>query len=124
MSMSKGDDPLGPPNKRGSAALDHVADLAAFVIASPSSFHAATEGARRLAEAGFVEQDEAADWDSSPGGHYLVRDGALVAWRLPADADPRTPYRIVGAHTDSPGFAIKPNPDLGGDGYQQLGGEG
>ena len=104
-----------------SAALDHVADLAAFVIASPSSFHAAAEGARRLAEAGFVEQDEATDWDSSPGGHYLVRDGALVAWRLPADADPRTPFRIVGAHTDSPGFAVKPNPDLEGFGYAQLG---
>ncbi len=104
-----------------SAASDHVADLAAFVIASPSSFHAAAEGARRLAEAGFVAQDEAADWDSSPGGHYLVRDGALVAWRLPDDADPRTPFRIVGAHTDSPGFAIKPNPDLEGFGYAQLG---
>ena len=45
----------------------------------------------------------------------------MLAWRLPADADPRTPYRIVGAHTDSPGFAVKPNPDLGGYGYQQLG---
>ena len=121
MPISKGGDPLGPPDKRGSAALDHVADLAAFLIASPSSFHAAAEGARRLAAAGFVEQDETADWDASPGGHYLVRDGALVAWRVPPNADPRTPYRIVGAHTDSPGFAVKPNPDLGGFGYAQLG---
>jgi aspartyl aminopeptidase len=40
-----------------------VADLAAFVIASPSSFHAAAEGARRLAEALRAERgrDEAAD---------------------------------------------------------------
>jgi aspartyl aminopeptidase len=121
MSMSKGGDPLGPPNKRGSAALDHVADLAAFIIASPSSFHAVAEAARRLDEAGFAEQDEADDWDSTPGGHYVIRDGALVAWRLPADASPRTPYRIVGAHTDSPGLAVKPNPDLGGFGYAQLG---
>src|ERR671916_358576 len=104
-----------------SSALDHVADLAAYLTASPSSFHAAAEGATRLAAAGFVEQDEAADFDVNPGGHYLVRDGALLAWRLPSDPDPRTPYRIVGAHTDSPGFAIKPNPDLGGYGYQQLG---
>src|SRR5918998_1212836 len=104
-----------------SSALDHVADLAAYLTASPSSFHAAAEGATRLAAAGFAEQDETADFDVSPGGHYLVRDGALLAWRLPSDPDPRTPYRIVGAHTDSPGFAIKPNPDLGGYGYQQLG---
>src|ERR671916_261688 len=107
-----------------SSALDHVADLAAYLTASPSSFHAAAEGATRLAAAGFAEQDETADFDVSPGGHYLVRDGALLAWRLPSDPDPRTPYRIVGAHTDSPGFAVKPNPDLGGDGYQQGGGEG
>ena len=105
-----------------SDALDHVADLAAFVIASPSSFHAVAEAARRLDEAGFAEQDEADDWDgTAPGGHYVVRDGALVAWRLPAGTDPRTPNRIVGAHTDSPGFTLKPNPDLGGFGYAQLG---
>ena len=104
-----------------SSALDHVADLAAYLAASPSSFHAAAEGAARLAAAGFTEQDEVVDFDVSPGGHYLVRDGALLAWRLPPDADPRTAYRIVGAHTDSPGFAVKPNPDLGGYGYQQLG---
>jgi aspartyl aminopeptidase len=104
-----------------SSSLDHVRDLAAYVTAGPSSYHAAAEGARRLAAAGFAEQDEAAEWDVSPGGHYLVRDGALLAWRLPADPDPRVSYRIVGAHTDSPGFAIKPNPDVGGYGYQQLG---
>jgi aspartyl aminopeptidase len=104
-----------------SSALDHVGDLAGYLSASPSSFHAAAEAARRLAAAGFAEQDEGADWDVGPGGHYLVRDGALLAWRLPPDADPGTPYRIVGAHTDSPGFAVKPNPDLGGYGYQQVG---
>jgi aspartyl aminopeptidase len=104
-----------------SSALDHVLDLAAYLTASPSSFHAAAEGARRLAAAGFIEQDEAADWDDSPGGHYLVRDGALLAWRIPPDMGPRTPYRIVGAHTDSPGFTVKPNPDVGVYGYQQLG---
>jgi aspartyl aminopeptidase len=37
-----------------SAALDHVTDLARFVEASPSSHHAAAEGARRLAAAGFA----------------------------------------------------------------------
>ena len=41
-----------------SAALDHVTDLAAFVEAARSSYHAAAEGARRLAVAGFAEQQE------------------------------------------------------------------
>jgi aspartyl aminopeptidase len=102
-------------------ALQHVQDLGAFVQASPSSFHAAAEGARRLAAAGFTVQDEAAAWDASPGGHYLIRDGALLAWRIPEGAGPTTAFRILGAHTDSPTFKLKPRPDLGAYGWQQLG---
>jgi aspartyl aminopeptidase len=102
-------------------ALDHLDDLAALVVASPSSFHAAAEGARRLAAAGFAATDETAEWDSSPGGHYLVRDGALLAWRVPEGAGPTTAFRVVGAHTDSPTFKLKPRPDLGAYGWQQLG---
>jgi aspartyl aminopeptidase len=102
-------------------ALQHLQDLGAFVQASPSSFHAASEGARRLAAAGFAVQDETAAWDASPGGHYLVRDGALLGWRIPEGAGPTTAFRILGAHTDSPTFKLKPRPDLGAYGWQQLG---
>lgn len=103
------------------SAHDHVLDLAAFVTASPTALHAAAEGASRFAAAGFVEQDETQAWDSTPGGHYLVRDGALFGWRIPDGATGLTPLRILGAHTDSPGFQLKPRPDLGGVGWQQLG---
>ena len=34
------------------SAADHIQDLGAYVSASPSSFHAAHEAGRRLAEAG------------------------------------------------------------------------
>ena len=105
------------------AALDHVRDLADLVTASPSAFHAAAEGARRLALAGFEEVDERGDWPTEPGGHYLVRDGALVAWWLPGHATATTGFRIIGAHTDSPGFTLKPRPDLRTAGWQQLGTE-
>jgi aspartyl aminopeptidase len=104
-----------------SASLEHVRDLASFVTASPTSFHAAAEGVRRLVDAGFTPVDERLGFDASPGGHVLVRDGALLAWRIPEGAGPTTPYRIVGAHTDSPGFVLKPRPDIGVAGWQQLG---
>jgi aspartyl aminopeptidase len=103
------------------SALDHVADLASFVEASPSSHHAAAEGARRLAAAGFAEQQESDAWSSDPGGHYVVRDGALIAWRIPHNARSRMPFRILGSHTDSTGFTLKPKADISAYGWQQVG---
>ena len=104
-----------------SASLEHVRDLVDFVTESPTSFHAAAEGSRRLVAAGFTEVDERAGFVAAPGAYVLVRDGAVLAWRIPAGAGPGTPYRIVGAHTDSPGFVLKPRPDVGTAGWQQLG---
>ena len=104
-----------------SVALEHARDLAEFITASPTSFHAAAEGRERLAAAGFSVVDESAAFAAEPGAYVLVRDGALVAWRIPADAGPGMPYRIVGAHTDSPGFVLKPRPDISAAGWQQLG---
>jgi aspartyl aminopeptidase len=103
------------------AALEHIHDLADFVVASPTAFHAAAEGARRLAEAGFTRLDEAEDWALGTGGYFIVRDGSLVAWRMPDGAGAGTGFRIIGAHTDSPSFQLKPHPDFGRDGWQQLG---
>jgi len=99
----------------------HISDLAAFVTASPSSYHAAAEVARRLEAAGFTQQREADAWDASPGGHYLLRDGAVIAWRIPHGVDGPTGFRIVGAHTDSPGFKLKPDPSSYAFGWSQAG---
>ena len=99
--------------------MDTIADLISFVEASPSSYHAAAEVARRLSAAGYIEQREDAPWDASPGGHFVVRDGAVVAWRVPAGE--ASGFRIVGAHTDSPGFKLKPRPTTGNAGWQQAG---
>ena len=105
-------------------ALDtdaYVADFAAFIQASPTSYHAAAEVARRLEEAGFELLDEADEWPENPGRRVVVRDGAVIAWVQPADADVATPFRILGAHTDSPSFKLKPNPTSSSEGLLQAG---
>lgn len=102
-------------------AADYVADLAAFIAASPSSYHAAAEAARRLDEAGFVRLDETEDWGALEQRAYVVRDGAIIAWVAPEQAGPTTPFRILGAHTDSPGFKLKPKPTTGSHGWLQAG---
>ncbi|WP_144874425.1 M18 family aminopeptidase [Microbacterium sp. 1.5R] len=101
-------------------ALSHADDLADFVAASPSSYHAAAETAGRLEEAGFERLHEEQAWEIHPGGRYVVvRDGATIGWTVPEGATATTPSHVFGAHTDSPGFKLKPQPTTGGRGWLQ-----
>ena len=95
-------------------------DLADFVSASPTPYHAVAESVRRLRESGFTEQVETDDWDASPGGRFLVRDGTLLAWHVGDGARPGSPLRIFAAHTDSPTLKVKPRPDTGAAGWRQV----
>jgi aspartyl aminopeptidase len=99
-----------------------VADLLAFIDASPSPYHVCDSAARRLRGAGFSEVDERAAWE----GHavvrgFLRRGGSLVAWAAADDHGPDAPVRIVGAHTDSPNLRVKARPDVARHGFRQLG---
>ncbi|MFE7195110.1 M18 family aminopeptidase [Microbacterium oxydans] len=101
------------------AALAHAEDLADFVAASPSSYHAAAEVARRLEAAGFHRLHEEDAWPTTGGRFVVVRDGAAISWVVPEDAAVTTPVQIFGAHTDSPGFKLKPQPTTGSRGWLQ-----
>jgi aspartyl aminopeptidase len=103
------------------AQTSHLQSLGDFIQASPSSFHAVAEGARQLGAAGFVELSESDSWDAGAGSFFVIRDGALVAWRQQDGVDTTTSYRIVGSHTDSPGFTLKPQPTTGFLGWLQAG---
>ena len=104
------------------AVRAHADDLADFVAASPSSFHAAAEVARRLEDAGFTSLAEEEGWSLVPGGRYVVvRDGAVIAWVLPRGAGARTGIHVFGAHSDSPALKLKPKPTTGRLGWLQAG---
>ncbi|MFI7494736.1 M18 family aminopeptidase [Kocuria sp. M4R2S49] len=98
-------------------------DLGRYVMESPSSFHAAHAAAARLDEAGFVRLDETEDWTRSGvrGRRYVLRDGAVIAWATPAEVPPAAGFRILGAHTDSPGFKLKPRPTSTAHTWHQAG---
>ncbi|WP_406837420.1 M18 family aminopeptidase [Streptomyces sp. AHU1] len=99
----------------------HNDDLFGFVRASPSPYHVVASAVQRLEKAGFAELRERDDWTAGAGGgRYVVRGGALIAWYAPPDAPARTPFRIVGAHTDSPNLRVKPTPDTGSAGWRQI----
>ncbi|MFJ3584586.1 M18 family aminopeptidase [Streptomyces sp. NPDC090127] len=98
----------------------HTDDLMTFLAASPSPYHAVANAAERLEKSGFRQVEETAAWDGTTGGKYVIRGGALIAWYVPEGASPHTPYRIVGAHTDSPNLRVKPQPDMGARGWRQV----
>ncbi len=91
-------------------ASPHIDQLAAFVTASPTSYHATAEIARRLELAGFERVAPARPFGMSAGRRFIARDGAVVAWVAPEALAEGAGFRIVGTHTDSPGFKVKPGP--------------
>ena len=61
-------------------------------------------------------------WQLEAGqGYYVVRSGALIAFRLGTESAVEAGFRLVGAHTDSPNLRLKPNADYQASGYSQVG---
>lgn len=102
-----------------SATAATAAGLGAFVDESPSPFHVCHTVAQDLEEHGFTRLDETQPWPTGGRGrHYVVRGASLVAW---TDAHRANPFRVVGAHTDSPNLRVKQHPDLASAGWQLVG---
>jgi len=97
-------------------------ELIDFIDASPSPWHAVASAAAQLSAAGFVRLEEDARWQLAAGGrYYALRGGAsLIAFVVGSQPLTQAGFRIVGAHTDSPGLRLKPRPALAGDGLARL----
>lgn len=90
-----------------------------FISASPCASLAAHTLAEIYSSQGFKLVDPTRAWPKSPGRYFLRRKGALIAWIIPTGSPQG--FRIIGSHTDSPAFKLKPTPDsLSPDGWGQL----
>jgi aspartyl aminopeptidase len=81
-----------------------------FIDQSPSPWHAGNSIAARLLAAGFRHLEEGEDWTLEVGHRaFVVRgDSSVVAFTVGEGALAEAGFRIVGAHTDSPGLRVKP----------------
>ncbi|GAA2467859.1 M18 family aminopeptidase [Streptomyces macrosporus] len=111
---------LGPMSNPSRFDRGHTDDLVSFLKASPTPYHAVANAAERLEKAGFQQVAETDAWEGGSGGRYVLRGGAIIAWYVPEGATAVTPFRIVGAHTDSPNLRVKPIPDTGSVGWRQI----
>lgn len=97
-----------------SKELDLAKELIDFIYDSPSAFHAVDSTRRILHENGFAELKEEDRWALQKGGkYYLVKNSsALVAFAVGSGEPQEDGFRIIGAHTDSPTFRIKPSAEM------------
>jgi len=98
-------------------------DLLNFIDTSPSPWHAVDSIAELLKENGFKPLIENQPWKFKKNGkYYVVRDGtSIIAFVIGSQALAETGFRIVGAHTDSPGLRLKPKAAFCSQGIAQLG---
>lgn len=88
-----------------------IQDLMSFLDSSPTSWHAVKNLAKTLKDHSFTELNEADKWNLKPGHCYFVkRQGSISAFILPKKNLERV--SIIASHTDSPGFKLKPNPEI------------
>ncbi|MFL0195082.1 M18 family aminopeptidase [Clostridium sp. WILCCON 0269] len=103
--------------------IQEVEELINYIYESPTAFHAVKNATDFLAKLGFDEIKEENSWNLEKGKKYFItkNDSALIAFTVGNGALEKDGFRIIGAHTDSPCFRIKPNADINvGDAYIKL----
>jgi aspartyl aminopeptidase len=94
-----------------------ISDLMKFMDSSVVNFYAVDTVAQRLDAAGFKHLDAGKSWDLKPGdkGYITKNDSAIFAF-IVGNEDAANGFKIISAHSDSPGFRIKPNAEMVTDG--------
>ena len=94
--------------------LDFANDLLDFIHTSPSPFHVVANIKAMLISKGFRELRLAKRWEISKGGKYFVtrNDSAIIALVVGSRNVGEEGFRLIGAHTDTPTFSIKPSPEM------------
>lgn len=95
--------------------MEYIKELMEFLDESLTSYHAVENAARSLNAAGYARLQENMPWKPERGGaYYAVRnDSSLMAFCVPDCAVSEIKgFHIYAAHSDSPAFKIKENPEM------------
>lgn len=95
------------------ASLLHLDDLMDFMNSSPVNFYAVETIRRRLEAADFVRLDQSQPWQLEKGGrYYITKNGSAIFAFIIGEGDAADGFKIISAHSDSPGFRIKPDAEI------------
>ena len=102
---------------------NYVPELLSFLSSSPTASWAVSHIASKLDENGFIRLQECDSWNlGSNVKFYTIRsDASIIAGVTGTEACETAGCRVTGAHTDFPGFRIKPVPERKTEGINVLG---
>lgn len=94
--------------------MSNTRQLLDFINKSKTAFQGAYEVKNILDQNGFTEIKESDCWNLSKGDkHYIIKnDSAVIAFEVGSGEIEEDGFRLIGAHTDSPGFRIKPSAEM------------
>ncbi len=92
--------------------LESSRKLLDFIEKSPSCFHVVQNFVQRLLNEGFKELMEENPWKIVAGGKYFVRRNASSLIAFAVSSMNFENFQIAAAHSDSPTFKIKENPEI------------
>lgn len=89
-------------------------ELIDFIHLSPTAFHVVEQSKMMLNKVGFEELNMGDIWKLKKGGkYYTTKNGsALFAFQLGNAPIEENGIKFISAHSDSPTFRIKPNPEI------------
>lgn len=98
-------------------------DLISFIDGSPSAFHGTKKVEEVLVKEGFKKINLEDKWDLEKEGRYytIKNKSAIIGFEIGKGEIEETGFKIIGSHTDSPTFKIKPNSEMTVEGkYMKL----
>ncbi|WP_347994395.1 M18 family aminopeptidase [uncultured Eubacterium sp.] len=84
-----------------------------FIKNSPTAFHVVKNFSEMLEKSGFTKLNERDKWKLKTNGKYYVtrNDSSIIAFCMP-EKEEFYNFQIAAAHSDSPAFKIKENPEM------------
>lgn len=99
-----------------------VKELFDYINNATSPYQVVEEGMNKLKAAGFTELQMKDSWNLKPGDAYYVNGfgTSLFAFTIGYDFKVGQNLRIAAAHTDQPGFRLKPRSEMNSGEYLKL----
>lgn len=101
---------------------DYIQSLLLFINSSPTPFHAVSEIEKQLKSNGFQSLKMEDNWLFNNGKKFYttINGTALFAFHIGGNIPETDGFKLISAHSDSPCFKVKPNPEIIVDQYIKL----